>query len=316
MLVTNIFLYLLSFVAIWLGAGLIIRSVDRIARKLKLSTFAISFFILGILTSVPEIGVSFNAISEGRPDIFVGTLVGGVVVIFLFIIPLLAILGRGISINHQLSQRNLILTLAVIAVPSLLVIDQKVTNLEGAVMIIFYLILFYVIQRKHGIFDKRETEVLEMKAYSFKDLVKVASGIGLVFVSSDYIVDQTIVFSEVLKIPAFYISLVVLAIGTNLPELSLAVRAIISGKKDIAFGDYLGSAAANTLLFGIFTILNDGEVLTVNNFLTTAIFLVFGLGLFYFFSKSDKNITIKEGAILLGLYVVFLIYELSKEIVF
>ena len=315
MLISSVLLYITAFIVIWLGAGLIIQSVDRIAHKLKLSSFAISFFLLGLLTSIPETAVSFNAVTEGQPEIFVGTLLGGVAVIFLLIIPILAILGKGINLTHELSRKNLLLSLVVIAAPSLLVIDQRVSNPEGVLLIIFYLILFYFIQKKHGIFDNSKTEVLTLKAYSFVDILKVALGIGLVFISSDYIVHQTIAFSEIFQIPSFYISLIVLSLGTNLPELSLAIRAILSGKKEIAFGDYLGSASANTLLFGFFTLFNDGEVLTVNNFLMTFIFIALGLGMFYFFYKSEKNISIKEGAALLMVYIAFVVFELGKEII-
>ncbi len=103
-----------------------------------------------------------------------------------------------------------------------------------------------------------------------------------------------------------------LSLGTNLPEFSLAIRAIISGKKDVAFGDYVGSAAANTLLFGIFTILNTGEVVTVNNFFRTFLIMVLGLGMFFVFSRSKHDITQKEGFVLLVLYGVFVASELAE----
>ncbi len=315
-LITNILLYLISFAAIWWGAGLIIQSVDKIAHRLKLSSFAISFFVLGLLTSIPETAVSIQAVSEHNPEIFVGTLLGGVLVIFCFVIPILAILGKGIKINHDLDKKTLLLALAVMATPSFLVIDHRVTNLEGLIMLVVYSVLFYVIQKRHGIFDSEKAEVLQIKAYSFLDLLKVILGIAVVFVSSSYIVDQTIIFSQILNISTFYISILALSLGTNLPELSLAVRAILAGKKDIAFGDYLGSASANTLLFGFFTLIYDGEVLTTNSFLITFGFIVFGLALFYYFSQSKKDISIKEGIGLLVVYVLFVLYELSKATTF
>lgn len=315
MFITDIFLYLGSFFAIWLGAGLIIKSVDRIAHKLRLSSFAISFFILGLLTSIPETAVSLTAVAEGKPEIFVGTLLGGVVVIYLMIIPILAILGKGIQVNHQLDRRNLALALAVTAAPSLFVIDHKITNLEGLLMVAFYLTLFYFIQRKHGVLDAERIETLKLKVFSFLDLLKVMLGIGIVFVSSQFIVDRTVIFSQLLNIPAFYLSLLLLSLGTNLPELSLAIRGILSGKKDIAFGDYIGSAAANTLLFGIFTILNDGEVLTTDNFFITFLFILFAVGSLYFFSRSKNEISIKEGFILISVYLLFIVVELSKQII-
>lgn len=314
MIITILF-YFASFIIIWLGADLIIKSVDKIARKLKLSSFAISFFLLGILTSIPETAISATAVADRNPEIFVGTLLGGTVVIFLFIIPLLAILGKGIRINHDLSNNYIIFTLLVLIAPALLVIDQKVTNPEGFFMVFLYLILFYFIQKKHGIFDQNNTRIMEMKTYSFIDIAKVGLGVALVFVSSQYIVRQTITFSQILHIPAYYISLLLLSIGTNLPELSLAIRSVLTGKKDIAFGDYLGSAAANTLLFGVFTLMNDGEVLTVNNFFVTFLFTLIGLALFYFFSKSQRLISVREGVILLGVYLLFIGYEISKVLI-
>lgn len=312
MLLTSLPIFFLSFFVIWVGAGLIIRSVDRIAKKLKLSSFVISFFLLGILTSIPEIALGLNAVSENKPEIFVGNLLGGVVVIFLFIIPLLAIFGKGLKVNHSLSKKHLALTLAVCTAPALAILDQRVTNFEGLLLMAFYAGLFFVFQRKYQFFNREESEVLSLKAYSFFDLAKVALGIGLVFVSSNYIVDQTIVYSQYFNIPAFYISLIVLSLGTNLPELSLAVRGIISGKKEIAFGDYLGSAAANTLLFGLFTLMNDGEVLTINSFVFTFLFIAGGLGLFYYFARSERSISPREAAILLLVYVLFVGYEVFR----
>jgi cation:H+ antiporter len=314
MLIINLLLYIISFTAIWFGAGIIIKSVSRIARRLKLSSFAFSFFLLGLLTSLPETAIGTTAVLKNTPEIFIGTLLGGTIVIFLFIIPFLAILGNGIRINHELDHKIIIYAMAVMALPGLLIIDRKLTNFEGLLMISLYAILFYFIEKRHGILDRSSTEVLEIKAYSFIDLLKVAAGILLVILSSQYIVHQTILFSRILNISTLYISLIVLSIGTNLPELSLAVRAILSGKKDIAFGDYLGSAAANTLIFGIFTIISHGDVFTSDSFLMTFIFTIIGLGLFYYFSKSRKDISRKEALILFGIYLLFIIYEVVKSL--
>lgn len=311
-MIIQILYYFFSFFVIWFGADLIIKSVDRIARKVKLSSFSISFFLLGILTSIPEIAVSATAVADHNPEIFVGTLLGGTVTIFLLIIPLLAILGKGIRISHDLSEANIIMTLFVMVVPSSLIIDKKVTNPEGMFLILLYGILFYMIQRKHGIFEHSPQNIMELKAYSFLDMVKMGIGVAFVFISSQNIVSQTVAFSELFHIPTYYISLLILSVGTNLPELSLALRAVLSGKKSIAFGDYLGSAAANTLLFGIFTLMNDGEVLTVNSFFITFLFTALGLILFYFFSKSKRFISVKEGWMLLGVYGLFIVYEMSR----
>lgn len=311
MLVANILLYIGSFIFIWFGSGLVVSSVDRFSKKLNLSSFAVSFIILGLLTSTPEFAVGLTAVAEQKPEIFVGNLIGGIPVIFLFVIPILAILGNGIKINHDFSLRNLLITLGVIVAPSVFMLDKKMSSIEGIILILLYIVLIFIVEKKHGFFDKSNVQAMNIKAYSYKDLVRILLGIGIMFVASQIIVDKTMYFSEILNIPAFYISLIVLSLGTNLPELSLAIRSVVSGKKDIAFGDYMGSAAANTLLFGIFTLLSGGEVLSVNNFFTTFLFVAGGLILFCLFSRSNNSLSKGAGFALFMLYIVFALFQLN-----
>jgi cation:H+ antiporter len=311
MTLINLFLYIVSFIFIWLGSGLIVNSASKFSKKLKLSAFAFSFVFLGILTSTPEFSVGLQAVADRNASIFVGNLLGGIIVLFLVIIPLLAIFGNGINLKHELDHKQLILTMGVIALPSILILDKKVTNIEGLIMIISYLILLFFIQRKNGIFDRENEQLLDIKSYSLKDILKIIIGLVIVFISSSLIVSKTIYFANFFNISTFYISLLVIALGTDLPELTLAIRSIISGKKDIAMGDYIGAAAVSTLLFGIFTILHNGEVITVSNFLTTFIFIITALSLFFFFSFKNQFLTRINGIFMLIIYILFIAVELN-----
>ncbi|MBM3209042.1 sodium:calcium antiporter [Candidatus Shapirobacteria bacterium] len=315
MFALNIFIYAISFIAVWFGAGLIIAAVDKLSKKIRVSSFALSFFVLGLLTSIPEFAVGLTAISENNPEIFAGNLIGGIVVIFLLIIPLLAIFGNGVKLNSQLNDKNLLFSFIVMLAPTFMVLDRKVSNWEGIVLIGLYAFLFYFIQKNKGVLDNGHAEVLHARSYSFIDILKIILGIALVFVSSNLIVDRTIYFANAFNISAFYISLIVLSLGTNIPEISLGVRSVISGKKDVAFGDFVGSASANTLLFGLFTLLNSGEVITASNFINTLLLLAFGLGLFYYFTRSKHDVSRKEGFILFGFYCFFVVVELFGLII-
>lgn len=312
MLTLDLAIYFLSFLVIWAGTGLIVSSVDNISKKLGVSTFAISFVLLGILTSVPEFAVGLESISKSQPEIFVGNLIGGIITLFLLVIPTLAIIGKGINLENTISPHGIILCLLVIAAPSLLILDKNVNYGEGLLLILLYGGLFYFIQRKKGVFDRVNTNVLTLKSYSLLDFIKILIGISFVFIASNLIVDKTLLFADVLKVSPYYISLVALSLGTNLPELSIAVRAVASGKKDVAFGDYLGSAAANTFVFGVLTILNSQDVITVNRFLTTLSFIVVGLSLFYYFIRSKNDLSRREGAVLFAIYCIFLAIQIYR----
>lgn len=307
----NLLLFVIAFVLIWVGAGFIVSSTSRFSEKLRLSSFAVSFLLLGLLTSTPEFSVGLQAISDNNPDIFVGNLLGGIIVIFLLIIPLLAIFGNGINLKHEMDSRTLLSTMLVVIAPSALILDGKLTTFEGLVFIGLYGALIVIVERKHGLFDSDNSKLLEVKSYSYKDILKILLGLVLVFVSSTIIVDKTVYFADLFSINPFYIGLLAIAVGTDLPEISLVIRSVMSGKKDIAMGDYLGAAAASTLLFGVFTLLSGGDVSPEGNFFVTFIFIAGALSMFYFFSRSKKFISRRNGVVMIGIYLLFIVLEIA-----
>lgn len=306
----KIILYVFSFIVLWYASDLIISSVDKMSKSIKMSRFALSFFILGMLTSMPEIGVGITSIIENDPQIFVGNLLGGVVVIFLFIIPMLAIFGNGINLTNRMDPGALFMSLIICVAPSFLVADRRVGIFEAILMILLYLITFYIVQRKQNLVESFESAVKKNGKHNLVSFLRILIGLVLIFFVSDFIVERTMEFSEVLKISPFVISVVVLSIGTNLPELFIAVRSLKSNNKDIAFGDYIGSATANTLIFGVMVMINGGAIIIPNHFIQRFIFIFIGLVLFYFFARSKNRLSRKEAVILLLLYLCFIGVEL------
>jgi len=310
MVVLRLILFIASFFVIWYASGIIVNAVDSLAHKMKMSSFAVSFFVLGILTSIPEFSVGLNSIINNRPEIFVGNLLGASLVLFVLVIPILAIFGNGVRLVHQLTEKNLIFALLVVATPVFLIADDLLTRTEGVFLIFIYGILFYFIEKKGGLMKIFEEKTLPKKKNLAEIAMRLIFAIGVVFFTSNFIVNQTIFFSEYFRVPSFIISLIFLSIGTNLPELSLAIRSVTLGKKDIALGDYLGSAAANTLFFGILTLLNGNRVTFGNYTIQTLLLTLLGLGGFYVFAKSKDDISRQEGLTLLLIYALFIFTEL------
>ena len=93
-------IYLIAFVILWYATGLIFDGTRQLTQLTKLSSFATSFFILGMLTSIPELSVGLNAVADKQPSIFVGDLLGATLTLFGLVIPLLLsfLLGVGIPV--------------------------------------------------------------------------------------------------------------------------------------------------------------------------------------------------------------------------
>lgn len=305
-----IVLYFLCFLLIGKAADWIVGAVVRLSHRLNLSSFGVSFFILGILTSTPEFSIGINSIIDKKPEIFVGNLIGASLVLFVLIIPILAIFGNGISLAHQLNEKNLIFSLFVVFLPVLLVIDGALNRKEALVLILVYLLLFYFLEKKKGLLEKIHDWLTIDKKQTVFDIGKIILGILIILLISKILVELTLYFAQIFKISSFLISLLLLSIGTNLPELSVAVGSIIKKHKEVAFGDYLGSAVANSLLMGVLVLISGSFRIVNNNFSLTSVIFLFSLLLFYLFSRSKRDISRQEGIALFLVYLLFVVLEL------
>lgn len=318
-LLAHIATFLFSAGIIWLFSGLLIESVGRVAHRFHKTGFTVAFFVLGIVTSISEISVAVNATLGGVPQVSAGNLIGASFVLLLLVVPLLAIIGRSIQLNHVISRPNLLISFAVILLPPLLIIDGNVTATEGFLMILSYLTLVWEIQRQHRSpieLKKIPQELLPRASSSVGDFLRILiAGIGI-FAAGHYLVEQAVYFAEVLRVPNSLIGLILLSIGTNVPELTVAIRSVLKRRNDIAFGDYLGSAAANTLIFGVLVIGNHGFSIEPSEFFPTTILMAGGLGLCYLFAATGRAISRSEGVSLIFLYFCFLTIQILNIIRF
>lgn len=306
----QVIIYFVCFILIWFGAGLVVSVITDLAKSWKLPAFFVSFFLLGILTSLPEITIGTIAIINNDPVIMVGNLLGGVIVLFLGIIPLLGLVGNGVKMPTQIGKKQLVITLLVVVAPAFLTADQRLGKWEAIFLIVFYLSLFIFFSTKQSFLEKIKNALAQKKKDNWSLLFKVAVGIGILIAASNQIVASTVYFSDILNISPFFVSLIIVAFGTNIPEISIGFRSILSGKNDIALADYLGSASANTLLVGVFTLMHGETIQLPNHFLQRFTFLIVGLVLFFFFVKSRSVLSRAESTILLLLYVAFILFEM------
>lgn len=309
-MLTHLLIYALAFAGIWIGSGLAIKSVERLSHSLRVSSFAISFLLLGFFTSVSELSVGINAVAANDPEIYVGNLIGASIVIFMLIVPLLAITGNPIKIAPEFRGFNLLASLVVVALPVILAMDGKVGKWDSASVLVLFALLAVSIQAKRGLLEKIKGMNARSSVRGGQEFLRVVFGVATIFVASRFVVEQTVYFSQLLNISPFLLSLLLIAIGTNIPELSLVFRSIFMKSNQVAFGDYIGSAAFNTFLIGILTLLHGETVILTNNYGVSLIFLTAGLAMFYYFARTKNSISRMEGVALLALYLAFLAVEI------
>lgn len=291
------------------SAGLVVKAVVILSRRLHISEFNMGFFILGLATSTPEFFVGINSALEGHPELSMGNLIGASIVLLSLIIGLTAILNKEILFSETLSPRTMLLTGFVIFIPAILSLDGSVSRFDGLALISFYTI-FYVYLNEQQTFAQRIEENMTNHTHIFKILIGFCIGLAGLFIASKFMVDAAHFLATDWQIPLTIIGLLILSIGTNLPEITMMLTTTSLHHKNVAVGDFLGSAAANTPILGMVALLHPITLeAPINIYFSFGILLLVLITCAVFFN-SQRKLTRLEGTFLVGLYGIFLLTEL------
>ena len=145
------------------------------------------------------------------------------------------------------------------------------------------------------------------------NLALIFLGFFLLVIGGEFIVRSSIAISFKFNISKIVIGMTVVAFATSLPELIVSLNAAINGSPSIAINNVIGSNIANIgLVLGIISILTSIRV--DNTFYNKDWPVMFAFSiLLILFSISDSILTQIEGAVLLCLLIVFIIYFLKKS---
>jgi cation:H+ antiporter len=314
-LISHFLLFIASFGIIWFFSGILVDVVNKVAKHFQQNGFTVALFVLGFLTSISEFSVMINSSINNTPQVSAGNLIGASFVIFLFIIPFLATAGNGITLKNTLRRHQLFIALGIILLPVFFLFDGTVTKAEGVIAILSYIVLLYFIKRSpptiETVAEELEEELIHKKKHIWFDFLKIIVGAGAVFLAGNILVKESVYIADMLSIPSSIIGLLVLSLGTNVPEVVIAIQSIKRGSNTIAFGNYVGSAITNTLVFGILAITQSPFFVDKTEFIITTILMNIGFVLFFIFAQSKRTISRIEGIILLLVYVLFIGLQLT-----
>lgn len=302
---TQISVLIISGVVLTGAAGVVVKHASTLAQRLGFSSFVIGFLLLGILTSAPELFVAMQAVGDGIPQLSVGNLLGGSILLLSFVMGALSFLLGRVRLDHQLESGELLVMMAVIAAPIAVLWDERLTRPEGVFLVGVYGLHAFILNR-----DGNKTHHKKMRSGRLgRHIFMLFAGVAVLFVSSRFIVTSAEAIMGTLAIAPVVFGLFFLSFGTNLPELALAYESIRHRRREIAFGDFLGSSAANTLILGFLGIVvpfSGG-----NGKLLGALLLLGSVCAYFLWAvSSGRTITRKEGIGLLVFYVLFVLYEL------
>lgn len=292
-----------GLVGLWLGTELTIGGALAIARRHRLSEFFVGLVILSIGSDLPEIAVAVDAGIKGlggidASGVVVGTSIGSVVTQISFVLGVGALLStlilpRGFAFKHGG------VLLASTALLYVVCLDGSVSRIEGFLLIAFYAAYVSTLMKRNTPSAEAHEAVARGGLGSWALL---AVGLATVILGSDITVNSVVGIAHAFEVSEVLISVLIIGLGTSLPELSISVSAIIKKRTQMSVGNIIGSNILDTLLpIGIAAVISqvrfDRELLLFD---LPYIFLLTTVVLALFLRRG--GLKKPQGLILLAMY--------------
>ncbi|MBY8982852.1 MAG: calcium/sodium antiporter [Candidatus Lokiarchaeota archaeon] len=329
-----IFWIIIGFIGLFFGAKFVIIGLENIANKLNISHLMVGLTILAVGTSLPEISVSIMGgidkligLAPSIDGIVIGNKVGSFMTQITLILGILG-LSQNIIVSKWVLKREGIMLFLSIFIFIIFALDLVITYFEAFLFMTTYVLyLIFVIWSEKKI-ERKEMEVvtsekerLDPKFFETADsAIKIPSIkynigiflIGLVFliIAADITIFAASSLAQELNVPTNVVGILIVGLGTSLPELIADLTAIRRKSYGIAVGDILGSNICD-ILFA------TGAGAIIVEFNVPLIILLFDIPLLIialcfviFFLWTEKTLKKWESAFLVGFYSFYVLLKL------
>lgn len=315
-----VYLSLITFFSFLLikATDIVLVNLKSLSSKSRTGAFAVTGLIAALGTSLPELFVGITSALRGTPSLSLGTVIGSNIANLSLIVGGAALLGGSVAVRGDFLKADIFYAFLVGTAPMLLLIDKTLSRVDGLILLALY--GFYqvmVFTEKH-----RTARVTEEDGFIHRLIRKLSHrtarrelgwvflGIALLLFSADMLVRLAVQIALILGVPVLLVGLILVAIGTSLPELAFSTKAIKEHQPQMVFGNLLGSIVANaTLILGLVSLISPIRVSAFTEYLVATMAFVVIFGTFYYFVRTKHKLERWEGAFLIGFYLAFVLSE-------
>jgi cation:H+ antiporter len=170
--------------------------------------------------------------------------------------------------------------------------------------------MFFLLRKAFKIKSDKPSEekkLRPMPLYIFLALL----GLGLIVIGGHITVESATYIATALNISERIIGLTIIAIGTSLPELITSLVACKKGENEFALGNIIGSNIFNILfILGIAGLISP--LVIDSNLMFDTIFLVAGSLITIFFVYTLKNLSRREGTVMVFMYIGYIAWAVLQ----
>lgn len=305
-MIVHSLLFAAGIALLWCGTEAVLRRIPTLAAWLRVSPLVVTVLLVAVMTSLPEFSVSLFASLRGQPSAAIGNLVGSNFVTLTFVAGLCALL-RPIEVGPSIRDREsgwMILSAALLLV---LAMDGRLSRTDGAVLLLAYVPYF----RSTLAEARRQRLSSQPSAASARpgpwlDVAVFAAGVGLVVLGANWIVSHGSVMARGLGMDDLLVGVTFYAFGTSLPELAIALGAVLHRQSDVTLGEiYASNVFTGLVVAGALCIVRPLPVEPLISARDLPLLIVAGV-LLQMFVTSGNRFVRAEALAMIALFALFM----------
>ena len=316
-LIVPILILLIGLTLLVWSSDVFIDGAASTAIHLTISPLVIGVVVLGFGTSMPEVVVAALASLENSPSLAIGNAVGSNIANIGLVLGMTALIAP-VIVKSSLLKRELPVLLAISIGAFLLMLDGKLDEIDGLILIIALVAVMVWMIKVNKTVDPADpiatetTQAIENHPSLTlkKALLFLAGGLIILMISAKMMVWGAVEIAVFFEVPEVIIGLTIIAIGTSLPELAAAISAARKGEADLMVGNIIGSNLFNLLaVLAVPAILSpsliDKELLSIDMMVMlgfTLAMLLLALPI-----RGKAAITASKGLLLTFVFVAYLV---------
>ena len=317
-----IVLFLVGFALLIKGGDWFVDGAVGIAHRFNLPEILIGATVVSIGTTLLEVMVSAQAALQGNSGISYGNAIGSIIC-NTSLIAAITIAVRPAKVKKS----TIILPVAAFFIAALFYCGIAYTTgqfqrWQGLVLLAMFAAYMVISVRKMTASPSEESasepeEEKKEESTLMKEIIMLVAGAAAIAIGARLLVDNGTIIAAALGVPDSVIGLTMVALGTSLPELITAITSLRKGIAAMSLGNIIGANLFNLVLvsgtaitISPFAIPSEKMIFGMNSSLLVDIPVMLGVMMILCFPAVFKEKLYKwQGYLLLGIYVLFTIYQ-------
>ncbi len=296
-----------SFIILLKVVDIAVNRATELAEMIGVSPFVISFFIVGIVSALPESTISVISNLKGDANGAASALLSSNVADLALVFGIIAILLRGSKIKSEALKKDA-LYLPILLLPLALMYDGHLSRIDGAILLVAGLLFFSVIARQVDL--KKLRWPGGMKPVT--TLLLLLGSLAIMLAAANVTVTTAGDVGTDLGVPSVIISVLVVGIGVCLPELLFAIQSVWKHREGLALGNVLSVVMIDaTIMLGITALLRP-MVINAGFFLVTNVFMGLAALCIIYFARFVRRLGWQEGVVMLAVYAAYLYFIIAR----